>query len=193
MTLSELADLGEFLGGLAVLVSLVYLALQIRQNSQQILANTEAAEASALIECTRLRVEFDARIAADPDLVELWDLGHTNPSQLTDEQKRRFIWMLSQQFYACDGLHAMNRRGVLPDDTWAVIERALAGQLSNPLVRSYVQSGVTPLDPQFHQLIQSLIERPPPDAWRYTPLADLDARGQPERGAAQQGVEPDVE
>ncbi len=33
MTLDQLADLGEFLGGLAVLVTLAYLAVQVRQNT----------------------------------------------------------------------------------------------------------------------------------------------------------------
>ena len=33
MTLDQLANLGEFLGGLAVLLTLVYLAVQVRQNT----------------------------------------------------------------------------------------------------------------------------------------------------------------
>ena len=34
MTLSDLGNIGEMLGGVAVLVTLVYLALQIRQNTR---------------------------------------------------------------------------------------------------------------------------------------------------------------
>lgn len=36
MDLQTLANLGEFLGGVAVIVSLVYVALQVRQNTQSL-------------------------------------------------------------------------------------------------------------------------------------------------------------
>ncbi len=34
MDLTQLANLGEFIGGVAVLVTLIYLALQVRQGTQ---------------------------------------------------------------------------------------------------------------------------------------------------------------
>ncbi len=34
MDLTQLANLGEFIGGVAVLVTLIYLALQVRQNTR---------------------------------------------------------------------------------------------------------------------------------------------------------------
>jgi len=36
LDLQFLGNLGEFIGGLAVIVSLVYLALQVRQNTQSL-------------------------------------------------------------------------------------------------------------------------------------------------------------
>ena len=42
MDLSQLADLGEFIGGVAVLVTLVYLAAQIRQNTKVVATNTQS-------------------------------------------------------------------------------------------------------------------------------------------------------
>lgn len=35
MTLAELGALGKFVGGIAVILTLVYLAVQIRQNTKQ--------------------------------------------------------------------------------------------------------------------------------------------------------------
>jgi hypothetical protein len=40
MTLSELSDIGEIVGGVAVVASLVYLALQIRQNTRAVRGST---------------------------------------------------------------------------------------------------------------------------------------------------------
>ncbi len=44
MDLTQLANLGEFIGGVAVLVTLVYLAMQARQSA---VANRAAAEIAA--------------------------------------------------------------------------------------------------------------------------------------------------
>ena len=46
MTLEDLANLGEFIGAFAVVVSLIYLAIQIRQNTAQI---RESSQVSRLL------------------------------------------------------------------------------------------------------------------------------------------------
>ena len=46
MTPDQLAKLGEFFGGFAVIASLVYLAVQIRQGNRQVVQNTKSLEAS---------------------------------------------------------------------------------------------------------------------------------------------------
>jgi hypothetical protein len=43
----DLGSIGELVGAVAVVISLVYLAFQIRQNTRQIDENTKAAQASA--------------------------------------------------------------------------------------------------------------------------------------------------
>ncbi len=56
MDLTRLANLGEFIGGVAVLVTLVYLALQVRQNTRQSLGTlqyTMLTDHSRLLESTR--------------------------------------------------------------------------------------------------------------------------------------------
>ncbi len=48
MDLTQLANLGEFIGGVAVLVTLVYLAAQVRQSAQAQRQANELAKAEAL-------------------------------------------------------------------------------------------------------------------------------------------------
>ena len=47
MSLEDLGNIGELISAVAVVVSLVYLASQIRQNTRQIDENTRAAQAAA--------------------------------------------------------------------------------------------------------------------------------------------------
>ncbi len=47
LSLQDLGSIGELIGAFAVVVSLVYLSSQIRQNTRQIDENTRAAQAAA--------------------------------------------------------------------------------------------------------------------------------------------------
>ena len=50
MDLTQLANLGEFIGGVAVLVTLIYLVIQLRQNTQELQQTTEVARGTAELE-----------------------------------------------------------------------------------------------------------------------------------------------
>ena len=56
MTLSDLGNVGDFLGTIAVLVTLVYLAIQIRQNLATSRAQTRQALADSQINYLNSRV-----------------------------------------------------------------------------------------------------------------------------------------
>ena len=48
MTLEELSSISQIIGVVAVFVSLIFVGVQVRQNSEQIKANTRSIKASAL-------------------------------------------------------------------------------------------------------------------------------------------------
>ncbi len=55
LTIQDLGALGELLGSVAVLATLVYLALQTRQNTLAIAAQLDAARISSVQEINRLQ------------------------------------------------------------------------------------------------------------------------------------------
>ncbi len=57
MDINNLAAWGEFLGGIAVVVSLVYLAGQIRQNSRLMQTSTTVSFGASHIELGKLPIE----------------------------------------------------------------------------------------------------------------------------------------
>jgi hypothetical protein len=46
--LEDLGNLGDFLGGIGVIITLIYLATQIRQNTNQLRQNADLARLAAL-------------------------------------------------------------------------------------------------------------------------------------------------
>lgn len=91
MTLNDLGNLGEITGGLAVVVSLVYLATQIRQNS----ALTRFKVHRSLSESTSAIM---ADIARNPDIYRVWRTMIDTPDTATDEERERFGILLYQIF-----------------------------------------------------------------------------------------------
>jgi len=83
MTLSELGNLGEAIGGIAVLVSLVYLAIQIRQN-------TKATRASTLLGLTNAWQDYLLQ-AIQPSMVDLLQNSARDPEGMSRSDLLRFF------------------------------------------------------------------------------------------------------
>ena len=75
MTLSVLASLGSFVSGFAVLVSLIYLALQVRQTERNQQISIRHSRATRIVE---LHLAL-----ADPTVANAWLHGSVSPRELT--------------------------------------------------------------------------------------------------------------
>ena len=98
MDLDQLAKLGEFLGGVVVVISVLYLALQARQSAiAQRAENYERTNARASAVLTQL--------AANPELNKLFLDGLVNFAQLDPYDKNRL-------FYSND-VYMQHRSGIV--------------------------------------------------------------------------------
>ncbi len=106
MTLMELGALGEFLGAIGVIVTLAYLAVQIRQNTRAM----EEGKRLALAQTYQMRADALQNMmvtAADsenigPIIIKLTELGYpedvSSLNELTVEERGRFrLWHIAQQ------------------------------------------------------------------------------------------------
>ncbi len=105
-----LGNYGEFLGAIAVFATLVYLAIQIRQNTAAQLTATELAKADVTYKTADGYSRF-YQMLADEGLAEIWAKAHCDEElSATDEVRLRA--MVSELTYA--GVAAgMNGFGVV--------------------------------------------------------------------------------
>ena len=95
--LEALGNIGDFVGGIGVVATLVYLVIQIRQNTHQLEHNSELVQASAELESARLAAEWHRTVAESPELVRLWGEHMANgASALTNEERARLVWLIAQ-------------------------------------------------------------------------------------------------
>lgn len=104
--LEDLGNLGDFLGGIAVIATLLYLAIQIRQNTRQIAQNSETVRLSFENEIRSELNTFRLSIAADETLSSIWNRGLAD-EELDPNERGRFelllmnvVAMLTAQFHA---------------------------------------------------------------------------------------------
>jgi hypothetical protein len=90
MGITTLAAWGEFLGGIAVIVSLIYLAGQIRMNTKTVRASNFSEVLTATSVFNTMMVQ--------PDTASLWLSGLNDFEGLSAEDQWRFNALMSQFF-----------------------------------------------------------------------------------------------
>jgi hypothetical protein len=83
MDITTLAAWGEFLGGIAVVVSLIYLAGQIRQNSRLLQVATTAALGDQDFEFAKLMIE-------NPEISQISEDGAADRDSLSEAERNKF-------------------------------------------------------------------------------------------------------
>ncbi len=112
MNWEAIAASGQVLGSLGVIASLIYLAIQVRQNNR-------ASTVSAKLVSTRLLSEFVSDFIKDPQLMDLWLRGRQNYALLNDRDRLRFANMCLKAFWFFSTAEFQLRMGTLHEDDWA--------------------------------------------------------------------------
>ncbi len=116
MTLQDLGNIGEFLGGLAVIASLVYLALQIRQNTKSV----RAATFQAISDATQAR----QLARANRDSSRVWRIDMSAPGDLDQDELAQFMVLLLASVRGYENQHFQFRQGMIDPELWEGSARA---------------------------------------------------------------------
>ena len=87
MTLQDLGNLGEFIGAVAVVVSLVYVAYQLRQNTRQMADHSRSLRLAAVDATTNQYSKFRDPLIRDPQVASLWLRARKDFSALSPEEQ----------------------------------------------------------------------------------------------------------
>ncbi len=118
MSIQDLGAIGEFIAAIAVVISLVYLAVQIRQNTNQIDENTSAVRASAVH--SGVQLIFDNRVAIfeGRETAEIFYRGLESPDGLDDVEKLRFRMMFANALDAVFNTFSQTKASGFSPETW---------------------------------------------------------------------------
>lgn len=150
-----LGNYGEFVGAIAVVVTLAYLAAQIRQNSRVIRDNRNAVTAQASRDIDLYLARWHMEVARDKDLKQI--AAHaisSHPDDWSDEEWNEWRVYALSLFLPYQSSYLNREMGVASDD-YAVRRLAILRGLidSNPAWRRFWE--LEPFDAGFRDAVES--------------------------------------
>lgn len=128
MNLEKWASLAEIISGIAVVVTLIFLVVGIRENS-------DIMRASSFTSATDSLIELNRDIMADGELAEIFEAWAANDtSQLDPQQRARLNQMAVALFRIYEKAFLAERYGLLGPGEWRRFERTIC--LIYPRLRS---------------------------------------------------------
>jgi hypothetical protein len=130
MSLDDLGNVGELVGAIAVVVSLLYLAVQIRQNTRSVRAATHHSSARAATETQNF-------FGQSNDAARIFLAGSRDSEELTEEERMRFDSMLLSIFMWYEDSFFQYQQSMIDGEVWEGRQQALLGQLKRPGTASW--------------------------------------------------------
>lgn len=156
MSLTTLAQLGEFVGGFFVVISLVYLAYQVRQNTVSLQTENYARALDRMSTVQR-------NLSTDGELNRIVVVGAQTPDALTRTERMRFTWYLYELIGAAEFVYHQAQQGALPAEVWERWRATMVWWLSNPGIQQWWDSKPTPFSASFEAFGNELIRTTPFD------------------------------
>lgn len=150
MSLQDFASVGELLGAVGVIISLIYLAAQVRQN-------TAALRASSITGITDRTAESMGMVASNPELARLLGKGVAGDSPLEPEERIRFELLMGNWFTHWQGMHRQISVGAIDEELFHAWLPVIAFYAKNPRVSEWLASSRSALTPEFRSFLSELV------------------------------------
>jgi hypothetical protein len=158
MSIQEWAAIAEIVSAVAVVASLIYLAVQIRQNTNGLsmsLRSTELAAFERNVEAgNRIREIF----ILNSDVSELYARGLKSYADLGDSDRMRFGMVLSNVFSALQGAYVRQLAYGNDPANFAGSERTLDSLIRRRGVRDWLSRNNPDWRPQFAAMVQQRVK-----------------------------------
>jgi hypothetical protein len=149
MSLSDLAAVGSFISGLAVLASLIFVGFQLKQN-------TEAVRAAASQAHSQNWQQITLPVVESGDFARVWRLGLDDVGCLTEDERVRFYAFAGAALRFFEGARLQWRHGQLDKEHWHNVEKTAIDFAATPGFKAYWAARRHWLSPEFQKWYESL-------------------------------------
>ncbi len=148
MTITEVGALGEFVGAIAVVVTLVYLAIQIRQN-------TRAIRGSAERETVSLQQSALQPVAASLELADVHSRALFQFSEMSPAEQVQFHRTISALFQSFESAFYQHKASLIGDEIYSRIVKNIKGWFRFPGVNYWWDTWAGEYSDEFNAFIEN--------------------------------------
>ena len=130
MNWDAISAVGEIVGAIGVVISLAYLAIQVRHNTRAMMAQS-AREAVAAMR------DFNKSMVEDPAIARIFRLGAEDLASLNEDERGRFGHILFNFFKTAEELHYQYLQGTLDPEIWKSWKMIVALYATSPGFSEY--------------------------------------------------------
>jgi hypothetical protein len=154
MNWDAVAAIAESLGALGVIVTLGYLAVQIRTGSSVL-------KTSNYMELNHLATTFTAQLAGDPELLSIFLRGQESYVRLSKEEQGRFHMLMSNMINPHETAHRLRERGHIDSELHDEMFESISMLFAAPGVREWWLENGKWLAPSFQDAVEAKMSSRP--------------------------------
>ena len=142
--LDALGNIGDFIGGFGVIVTIVYLAIQIR-------SNTESNRTNAYQAVVQNISSWTTTVAIDPEITRIINIGALDRSKLSLDERSHFDLLYTSLFRHYENIHFQYTSGAIGDQSWLGWESRIRGTIEPPGIAEVWQDQRLAFSPRFRK------------------------------------------
>ena len=149
MTIQDWGAIGEILGAVATIATLIYLAVQIRQN-------TRALQAASMDSTIQAANDIRANLFLDPEITEIYRKGLQNVEDLGETDRERFRLIMTNALWAFWNTFSQSQLG--GRQSWSAQSNIVRRFLSQPGGVWFWENYRSEFEPEFQSEIDSILK-----------------------------------
>ena len=160
MNWDAIGAIGEVVGAAAVFVTLIYLAIQLRQNTRMMQNHFRGVDLTAFNAIDESFSRFRAMIASDEETAELWKATKENYAVLEGIRRERADALAWEWFVIYQNMY--HRTAAILGKDGETMQASLRRELENPgLVQWWKENGDSKaaMFPEFKSLVDRVLEQ----------------------------------
>jgi hypothetical protein len=152
-----LETIGTYVSVLALVISIVALAFQVRQHTRSLSSQNYGTALDRL-------AAVQARLGSDPAANSVFNRGVRDARALTPDERTQLVWILYGMFGAFEFMFDEAQRGALPSHVWNRWSDTVTWWVSQPGVLDWWRNRPVPFNTRFTAFVEECIRSPRVDA-----------------------------
>ena len=149
MDWNAIGAIANVISALAVVVTLVYLAYQLRENTKALRSSSADSALAAVL-------EFTGDMARDDELNRLFTMGTEDWDSLSESDRARLAYMLFRFFKIMENIHYYHMLGTLDEESWAGWKAVTTHYTQSAAGKVYLKARRSWYSTRFMEFVDSL-------------------------------------